>query len=85
MKFRKDNRIKYGQDCAQWKGVPAGVDFEVRRFPSGGAKHMYILTAPWYGDLSRPGQYGNGALYVWGLTKRQRAQFDKHVTKEPKP
>ena len=74
MRFRKDNRIKYGQDHGQYVGIPPGIDFRVERIGN-----RFKLIAPGYGDLSTPGAYGNGALYVWGLTQRQTARFEAGI------
>jgi len=76
MKFKAGNIIRFGQDHQFYKGIPAGIDFSVSRF-NGGAK--YVLRAPGYGLLGTPGEYGNGALYVYGLTKKQIARFEKHL------
>jgi hypothetical protein len=77
MRFRRDNQIRYGQDHFQHRGIPAGVDFAVERFK----EKMFILTAHGYGCWKRDRHckrdcYGNGALFVWGLTARQRARFE---------
>lgn len=71
LRFTKSNKIKYGQDHCQWRGVPAGVDFDVQRFGS----EMFTLTASGYG-LAKRGHYGNGKLYVWGLTPFHRKRFE---------
>ena len=71
MKFRVDNKYKYGQDHFQCVGIPAGVEFDVEYF----SNKMFRLTSPGYGG--KP--YGNGQLYVWGLTKRQWGVFAKHA------
>lgn len=54
-----DNSILFGQDFAYYRGVPPG-EYQIFCRDEGGFK----LVAPGYGDRSRPGQYGNGALYV---------------------
>lgn len=72
MKFRKGNRYRYGQDFSQHRGIPAGIEFSVTRFSR---KDMFVLMAPGYGDLSTVDSFGNGKLYVWGLTARQRKRF----------
>ncbi len=77
MKFRIDNQIRYGQDHAQYVGVPSGIDFYVQPF----SESMYTLTAPGYGLR---GDYGNGRLYVWGLTSQQRKRFEKAICEQQK-
>ena len=75
MKFKAGNTIKFGQDHQFWEGIPSGVDFSVSRF-DGAAK--YVLRAHGYGLIGTPGGYGNGALYVYGLTKKQIVRFEKN-------
>ena len=72
MRFRDGNKIRYGQDSMQYRGIPSGVDFVVAPF----SKDMFTLTAFGYGLLERGG-YGNGQLFVWGLTKKQRQRFEE--------
>ena len=50
-----DNEIFYGQDCQIWRGIPAGIPFEVTDCGT-----QWRLQAPGYGGTP----YGNGALYV---------------------
>lgn len=76
MFFEEGNKIKYGQDFSFWQGIPAGVDFRVSKFDSKSKCPRFKLTAFGYGDLSRPGGYGNGSLYVFGLTKEQQKIFE---------
>lgn len=80
MKFRKDNQYSYGQDFSVFRGIPSGVDFKVERI---GAldKNIFRLTAHGYGQVDPwdRNSYGNGALYVRGLTKRQRKRFEHDV------
>lgn len=54
-----DNAILFGQDFLYYRGIPPG-EYQIFKLGAGGFK----LVAPGYGDLSKPGQYGNGALYV---------------------
>lgn len=54
-----DNEILFGQDFAYYRGIPPG-EYQIFSAGAGGFK----LVAPGYGDMSKPGQYGNGALYV---------------------
>lgn len=75
MKLRKGNKIKYGQDSQQRIGVPHGVDYKVEHF----GKKNFKLTGYGYGKI---GNYGNGALYVWGLTNIQRKRFENAVDLE---
>jgi len=82
MKFKEGNTIRFGQDHQFWEGVPSGVDFSVSRFEGAGAE--YVLRAHGYGLLGTPGGYGNGALYVYGLTKKQIVRFEKHLAKQTK-
>ncbi len=75
MKFPPDNKIKYGQDFSQHRGVPSDVEFEVKKFSQEG---MYVLTGYGYGQRLEPydkNSYGNGSLYVWGLTDEEREWF----------
>ena len=76
MRFRKDNKIRYGQDHRQMQGIPSGVDFEVRRITD----TLFALSGEGYGDLSGL-KYGNGSLYVslGALDKRTRERFEKNV------
>lgn len=76
MRFRPDNKIRYGQDHCFYRGIPSGVEFQVERF----GDSMYRLTGHGYGVLGEGSEaYGNGQLYVWGLTARQRERFERHV------
>ena len=77
MKFRPDNKIRYGQDHAFHRGIPAGVDFKVKPFVQG----RFVLTACGYGCLERHSAkcYGNGSLYPYGLTARQRSRFKREA------
>lgn len=52
------NEIFYGQDFQYFHGVPPG------QYQVFNTDKLLKLVAPGYGDLSRPGQYGNGALWV---------------------
>ena len=81
MKFRKGNKIYYGQDHHLWRGIPSGVDFEVTR-----SGHSYKLVADGYGDLHGQSKYGygNGALYPHHLTRKQIKQFEKYLETEEK-
>jgi hypothetical protein len=76
MRFRRDNRILYGQDHQIYIGIPSGVDFRVVRNESRG----YTLSAFGYGQLDpwEEGSYGNGSLYVWNssLNWSQRRRFE---------
>ena len=81
MRFRKGNQYRYTQARSQHRGIPHGVDFNVRLLGKG--SNVYVLTAHGYGCVERDPHrcmekrcYGNGALFVWGLTARQRARFD---------
>lgn len=62
-----ENSVLYGQDFSHHRGVPPG-EYQIFILGDGG----YKLVAPGYGDLSKPGQYGNGALYV---PKSEMANF----------
>ena len=89
MRFRKGNKIPYGQDMAFWRGVPHGVDFEIERVLSDG---LIFLCAPGYGKKSN---YGNGSICIslgnirhkhYSVWKRlqalvkERMQFPKPMT-----
>jgi len=76
MIFAPGNCYKYGQDFCQRTGLPAGVDFLVRPFPTGGSPGMFVLEADGYGSFEPFQRYGCGKLYVWGLTAEQRKLFD---------
>lgn len=76
--FRKDNRIKYGQDSHQRTGIPSGVEFRVEPFKEG----MYRLIAPGFGERPGTDLYGCGALYVWGLTARQTQRFERAIQEQ---
>lgn len=71
----KPNKIRYGQDFSQHIGVPSGVDFKVASLGDG----RFKLVGDGYGELDRPDQYGNGALYVWGLSPKQRKRFESAI------
>lgn len=72
MKFRAGNKYKYRQDFFTYIGIPAGIEFGVEPLPG----EKFRLEGPGYGEKSA---YGNGHLYVWGLTRRQRAAFAKVI------
>lgn len=72
LRFRRDNRIRYGQDSMQYCGIPSGVDFVVERFGEG----VYRLCGDGFGFHQPNGEYGDGALYVWGLNAKQRRLFE---------
>ena len=61
-------RIKDGATVGQdfgfvtWKEEDVDPTFKV--YPLSGTKTRVKLVAPGFGDLTKPGQYGNGALYV---------------------
>ena len=76
MKLRPNN-IRYGQDHGQYRGIPSGVEFEVRRLRHA-VSVVFVLTACGYGCLKRYHRdcYGHGKLYAWGLTSRQRKRFE---------
>lgn len=71
----KPNTIRYGQDHCQHCGVPPGVDFRVERL-RGAASVVFVLTACGYGCLRHRNCFGNGNLYIWGLTVRQRRRME---------
>ena len=73
MKFRKGNKIRYGQDFRIFVGLPSGIDFDVELFGDG----RFELTADGYGKHGHDGAYGNGALCVYGLTVSQKKRFRK--------
>ncbi len=76
MKFKK-NKMKYGYDHGTMCiGIPIGIDFYVNDCGDG---TMYRLRGPGYGDNDN---YGNGALYVWGLNAKQRKRFEREIKKE---
>jgi hypothetical protein len=67
VKFRKGNKILYGQDFRVLEGLPSGVDFEV--YPQNKDNSLMKLVAPGYGGHP----YGNGALYVMRSINIKRA------------
>ena len=77
MRFRADNRIRYGQDHAQKRGIPSKVDFSVEPF----GDSMFKLTAFGFGQLEpyHKESYGAGCLYVWGLTAQQQKRFEAAI------
>ena len=52
--------IKYDQDFGFYSGVFENIVFTVTGF----INSRIELTAPGYGLLNTPGQYGNGKIYV---------------------
>ncbi len=70
MKFRPDNQIKYGQDFSWFKGIPSGVEFRLTKKSDG----KFVLRGPGYG---LQGDYGCGALHVFGLNSKQTARFER--------
>ena len=60
IRFPKNNKIWYGQDFRQWKGVPSNIDFEIGEICGDSIK----LVADGYGRLGKGNKYGNGAIYV---------------------
>jgi hypothetical protein len=71
MTFRKDNQYTYMQDMSFWRGIPAGVDFDVKSVD----KNKYMLTAYGYGQHGSGASYGNGAIHVFARTKYQRSRL----------
>lgn len=62
MKFPPGNKIVYGQDMAQWVGVPDDVDFLCECCSVGRDGNMLLrFFGPGYGG--KP--YGNGALFIY--------------------
>lgn len=59
IKFKKDNKIIYGQDFHCSRGIPSDIEFTVEKFTN----DKIILKAKGYGDLES-GNYGNGSLSV---------------------
>lgn len=81
MKFKKGNKIHFGQDFSYYMGIPHNVNFKVVRF----GMDAYKLVADGYGLLDKPNAYGNGALYPHGLTKRQKERFEKALEEQKLP
>ena len=73
VKFRKNNKIPYGQDMQYYKGVPSGIEFEIFPFQSNRVK----LIADGYGNLE--GNYGNGAVYI---NTKDLTNYRKAVSKK---
>lgn len=70
MKFKRGNKIRYGQDFGIYQGVPANIDFEVELLDKDG--DSVKLVAPGYGGEP----YGNGALYIyrsWSIPKTEKS------------
>jgi len=78
MRFRRDNKIKYGQDHRFFRGIPAGVEFRVARFLA----DKYCLVGCGYGCQDHANCYGSGSLIVYGLTAKQRKRFKQHLSAE---
>jgi len=80
MKFRKDNKIGYGQDHHYHKGIPSDVNFLVRE-----SSNAFILRGNGYGNFCGKNNYGNGALYVRKsmLTKKQHDRIKSHSYMKP--
>jgi len=82
MKFRKDNKILFDQDFALWRGIPSGVDFKIDVLDPGELnplKLRFILTGKGYGEKDN---YGNGSLYPYKLTSKQKQRFLKEFIKQ---
>lgn len=60
VKFRKNNKYKYGQDFDFFIGIPHGIEFDVSKINNKKVR----LIADGYGNLKCVGTYGNGALYT---------------------
>lgn len=56
IRFKPDNKIRYGQDFRVYKNIPSGIWFEIEE-----KDEYYILVAPGYGERKA---YGNGSLHV---------------------
>ena len=71
VKFRKNNKIPYGQDMQYHKSIPDGIEFKIFPFQ----KDRVKLVADGYGDLE--GNYGNGAIFIntKDLPKKVRHHF----------
>jgi len=78
MKFRKGNKIKFGQDFTFKKGIPHNIDFTIERFNEAHfiKDRKYRLIADGYG---RKGNYGNGAIYPYGLSEKQNKLFEAEI------
>ena len=63
--FEPNNGLKCMQDFQCFTNAPAGVRFAV--YPVAGMDEKYKLVGPGYGEI--PGNYGNGAIYVFGLVR----------------
>ena len=63
--LKPDNGLKCMQDFQCFTDAPAGVRFAV--YPVAGTDEKYKLVGPGYGEI--PGDYGNGAIYVFGLVR----------------
>lgn len=74
MKFLPDNNIRFGLDSEEYVGIPTSVDFVVEKLNG----EFYRLIAHGYGEMSKgPDAYGDGPLYVRGLTEDQKRLFNK--------
>lgn len=56
MKFKKNNKIMYGQDHHFFQGIPDGIEFEAVIIGS-----LIELTGDGFGLT---GNYGNGSIYI---------------------
>lgn len=79
MKFRKGNKIYYGQDFRYRRGVPSGINFQVSKWKMG-----FVLRADGYGLF---GNYGNGALFLYNsrLSKILKERLQKKCGRECRP
>lgn len=82
MRFRKGNKIRYGQDMRQFQGMPSGVDFEVVKILNKRHDKMISLKALGYGTV---GNYGNGRIHIYSpsqrLMQRALAELDAKARK----
>ena len=87
MKFRKGNKIQYGQDRNySLVGIPHGIDFKIKRALNGKA---FTLTGYGYGQILEPyddKSYGSGKLWVFRqfLTCHQWNNLKKRYAKDRK-
>ena len=60
LRFKRNNKIRYGQDFGQHIGVPSDVVFTIDKVYN----DSITIIANGYGIIGDGSQYGNGALHI---------------------
>ena len=68
--FHRKNKVKYSQDFTFKICIPVGIKFRLNKVDNS----YYVLSGPGFG---LHGDYGNGALYPYKLTKTQKKKFEE--------